>query len=205
MLRVHRIPFSTNVERVALAAAHKGLEIDWVDHDPGDRGALRSLSGQDLVPVLEHDGRVVVDSMVIVAHFEANWPKPALYPRAAAHRAEVEVFVDWFNRVWKVAPNAIDAELSRPEPDRDRIAALAVEMRGSLEIVEALLDGRACLMGDELTAADVAAFPFLKYALLSDPDDDERFHQILSEHLALGDDHPRIAAWIARCDALPRA
>jgi hypothetical protein len=24
VLRVHRIPFSTNVERVALAAAHKG-------------------------------------------------------------------------------------------------------------------------------------------------------------------------------------
>ena len=36
-MRVHRIPFSTNVERVALAAAHKGLAIEWVDHDPGDR------------------------------------------------------------------------------------------------------------------------------------------------------------------------
>ena len=30
-LRVWRIPYSTNVERVALAAGQKGLSIDWVD------------------------------------------------------------------------------------------------------------------------------------------------------------------------------
>jgi len=205
MLRVHRIPFSTNVERVALAAAHKGLEIEWVDHDPADRSALRALSGQDLVPVLEHDGRVIVDSTVILAHFEANWPEPALYPQDPARRAEVEVFVDWFNRVWKAPPNAIEAELGKPEPDLDRIVAWAAELRGSLALFEALLDGREYLMGDVLTAADVAAFPFVKYGVICDPDDDELFHQILIEHLALGDDHPRVAAWIRRMDALPRA
>ena len=59
VLRVHRIPFSTNIERVALAAGHKGLELEWVDHDPGVRSGVRELSGQDLVPVLELDGEVV--------------------------------------------------------------------------------------------------------------------------------------------------
>ena len=37
MISVHRIPFSTNVERVALAAGHKGVELEWVDHDDDDR------------------------------------------------------------------------------------------------------------------------------------------------------------------------
>ena len=59
--------------------------------------------------------------------------------------------------------------------------------------------------GDAVGVADVAAFPFLKYGVLYDPDDDEVFHRILIEHLALGDEHPRVAAWIARMDALPRA
>ena len=36
-IRVHRIAFSTNVERVALAAAHKGVSVEWVDVDPADR------------------------------------------------------------------------------------------------------------------------------------------------------------------------
>ena len=40
MTRVHRIPFSTNVERVALAAGHKGIELEWVDHRPDDRTAV---------------------------------------------------------------------------------------------------------------------------------------------------------------------
>ena len=205
MLRVHRIPFSTNVERVALAAAHKHLAIEWVDHDPSDRSAIRALSGQELVPVLERDDDVLIDSMAIVAHFEANRPEPALYPHDPAQRAGVEVFVDWFDRVWKVAPNAIDAELDRPEPDRDRIAAWEAELRGSLERFEALLSGRDFLMGDTLTAADIAAFPFLKYGVLYDPADDERFHRILIEHLRPGDEHPNLVAWIARMDALPRA
>ena len=65
-LCVHRIPFSTNVERVALAAAHKGIAIEWVDHDPADRSAIVALSGQPFVPVAELDGRVITDSPLIV-------------------------------------------------------------------------------------------------------------------------------------------
>jgi Glutathione S-transferase, N-terminal domain len=36
-VRIYRIPFSTNVERVALAAGYKGVPVDWVDVDPLDR------------------------------------------------------------------------------------------------------------------------------------------------------------------------
>jgi hypothetical protein len=38
-LRVHRVPHSTNVERVALALAYKGLAPTWVDGDPADRSS----------------------------------------------------------------------------------------------------------------------------------------------------------------------
>ena len=51
-LTVYRIPFSTNVERVALALAHKGVDVDWVDVDPNDRGPVVAITGQELVPVL---------------------------------------------------------------------------------------------------------------------------------------------------------
>jgi glutathione S-transferase len=68
-----------------------------------------------------------------------------------------------------------------------------------------MLDGRDFLMGTEVSAADLAAFPFLKYASLDpDPEDDEIFHRILAAHQQPGDDHPRLLAWIERIDALPR-
>ncbi len=203
MLRVHRIPFSTNVERVALAAAHKGLEVDWVDHDPRERSHLRELSGQELVPVLELDGEVVVDSMRIVARIESLVPDPSLYPPEPAARARVEIFVEWFNEVWKGPPNEIEAELRSPSPNDDRIAELGREMTESLDLFEALLAGRDYVLGD-FSAADCAAFPFLKYALWRDPEDDELFHRILEEHQSL-EGRPRLAAWIERVDERPRA
>ena len=199
-LRVHRIPFSTNVERVALAAAHKGVDVDWVDHDPADRSSIVALSGQAFVPVLELDGRVIVDSPVILRELERLVPDPPLWPAEPARRAEADVFVDWFNRVWKVAPNRMAEEPGAPGQ-----AAWAAELRGSLDRFEALLDGRGFVLGDALGIADVVAFPFLKYAASIQPDDPDRFHHILAEHLALGDGFPRLRGWIARCDALPRA
>jgi glutathione S-transferase len=199
-LRVHRIPFSTNVERVALAAAHKGVDVDWVDHDPADRSSIVALSGQAFVPVLELDGRVIVDSPVILRELERLAPDPPLWPAEPARRAEADVFVDWFNRDWKVAPNRMAEEPGAPEQ-----AAWAAELRGSLDRFEALLDGREFLLGDALGIADVVAFPFLKYAASIQRDDPDRFHHILAEHLALGDGFPRLRGWIARCDALPRA
>jgi glutathione S-transferase len=205
-MRVLRIPFSTNVERVALALAHKGIAVEWVDVDPADRSRVRELSGQDLVPVLQTDqNEVVVDSMRIVAWLESRRPDPPLWPADPARRAEVDVFIEWFNRVWKVPPNAIDAELRAPQPDRAKIDAWAEEMRAWLHWFEALFEGREHLMGDAFGAADVAAFPFLKYGLMRDPADDEPFHRILTENLPIEGAFPRLEGWIRRVDERPRA
>jgi maleylpyruvate isomerase len=206
-MRVFRIPHSTNVERVALALAHKSIPVDWVDIDPDDRSPVVAVSGQDLVPVLEADhGEVVVDSMRIVAWLEKRRPDPPLWPASAGRRAEVDVFVEWFNRVWKVPPNAMTAELADAAPDERRLEAWDAELRGWLHLFEAMLDGRDWLMGESVGAADLCAFPFLKWgAVDAAPPDAPRFEHILVEHIALGDDHPRTRAWIERMDRLPRA
>jgi glutathione S-transferase len=204
VLRVYRIPFSTNVERVSLALAHKGLEVEWVDVDADDRTPVEEVSGQPLVPVLVDDGRVVVDSTVILRYLEDVQPEPALFPGDEARRAELDVFLDWFNRVWKRPPNEIEAERAKPVPDEARIEELGRELTGSLGVFEALLAGRDYLFG-ELSAADCAAFPFLKYGVLYDDADTEEFHLILREFLALGGAYPRTEAWIRRVDAHPRA
>jgi glutathione S-transferase len=203
-LRISRIPFSTNVERVALALGHKGLTADWVDVDPSDRSEVERLSGQPLVPVLELDGRVIADSTAIIEELERLQPDPPLYPREPARRAEAEIFVDWFNRVWKRPPNELEAELTKPEPDRDTTERLGEQLAGALGRFESLLDGRDYLFGD-FGVADCIAFPFLKYAVIWDEGDGHRFHEILREAMRLDGRYPRFEAWIHRIDALPRA
>jgi glutathione S-transferase len=142
MLRLFRAPFSTNVERVALALAHKGLEVESVEISYSDRSPVIEVSGQPLVPVLVDGDEVISDSTRILRHLEASWPDPPLFPRDPARRAELDVFLEWFNEVWKLPPNAIEAELERDQPDHDRIAALSARMRGSLDLFEDMLDGR---------------------------------------------------------------
>ena len=62
LIRCFRIPFSTNVERVALAAGHKGVPIEWIDVDPEQRSPVEEVSGQPLVPVLIAGEEVLTDS-----------------------------------------------------------------------------------------------------------------------------------------------
>jgi glutathione S-transferase len=191
VLTLWRFPFSTNVDRVVLALAHKRLDYasEWVD--PADRSAVVALSGQPLVPVLVDDDEVVTDSARILEHLERRFPDPPLYPRDPARAAEVRIFVDWFDRIWKPAPNRLAAEGADP--------ALEAELRGHQDLFEALLAGREHLFGD-YGAADMIAWPFLRYAIDAERDDTDPFHQVLREHLSL-DGRPNLAAWIDRVAA----
>jgi glutathione S-transferase len=204
-LKLYRIPFSTNVERVALALAHKGIAVDYVDVEDADRSPVVEVSGQELVPVLVDGDLVLSDSPVILEYLEERFPEPSLYPADEPRRAEVRIFVEWFNHVWKRPPNLIAAEEEKPDPDRRRIAELERRITDTLPLFESLLAGRDHLFGDELTLADVVAFPFLKYAVVWEEGDEHRFHEILRDAMQLGDRYPRLAAWIARMDDLPRA
>jgi glutathione S-transferase len=205
VIRVWLIPFSTNVERVSLALAHKGLAAEAVEVDPDNRSEIVRLSGQELVPVADFDGEIVADSVAILRKIEELHPDPPLWPRERTRSAEMDVFIDWFNRVWKVAPNAIAEAIEGGAPDQFTIDAHATDMSAALEAFEALLDGRPYLLGDELSAADCIAFPFLKYAAVRDPADDELFHRVLEDYQQLDDAHAGLAAWIERVDAHPRA
>ena len=207
MLRLYGFRFSTNVERVALALAHKGLPAELVAVHPADRMPVRAVSGQDLVPVLDDDGTIVHDSTAILYHLEERFPEPPLFPSDPARRAEVDVFLDWFNRVWKRPPNVITNELEKPDTDTALVERMGEEMTAVLDVFERLLTGRDHLMGDEFSVADCAAWPFLRYATSGlDPSDSWLFHQVLVDRQAAVREgrHPQLAGWIDRVAARPR-
>ena len=201
-LRVHRVPFSTNVERIALACGIKGVEVEWVDHDPGDRSALIALSGQELVPVAEFGTDVVSDSPVILERLELEFPEPRLYPRDAAELALVQIFIEWFNEVWKGPPNALDDAYPSPHPAE---GPLLLRIAAWTDRIDDRLAKAPYLFGEEVGVADVVAYPFLRYAV--DPPhaaDEQPFHRILHEVLSPGE-HFGIDRWIDRMAALPQA
>ena len=202
MVRLVRAPWSTNVERVALALAHKGVEVESVVIDYSDRTKAIELSGQGLVPVLDDDGTVVADSRRILRHLEATRPDPPLFPSDPCRRAGLEVFMEWFDEVWKGPPNAIADALDEGTADPDEVARLGARMDAWQEVFEGFLTGPDYLLG-EFSAADCLAYPFLRYGALSESPDDETFHHVLIEHLTV-EGRPQLAAWIERMDRRPQ-
>ena len=194
-MKVYSVPFSTNCERIALAAGHKGLELEWIEVPDDDRSEVERVSGQSLVPVLVDGDTVLSDSPVIMRWFDELFPRAPLWPADEARRAEIDVFCDWFNRLWKRAPNLIAAGRD-PEKYGPRVTA-------SLDVFESLLAGRDYLFGD-FGVADVTAYPFLKYAVLWDEGDEHEFHRVLQRWLPI-EGHPRVEAWIHRVREHPRA
>lgn len=199
-LRLHRVAYSTNVERVALACGVKGVPVQWVDHADDDRYGVEVLSGQALVPVAEFGAEVVVDSTRIIERLDRDHPDPPLYPREPASRAAVETFIEWFNRVWKVPPNALAEDPHRPDSEQHR-----AQLRALTERFEAWLELRSFLWGAMLSAADVCAYPFLRYAVDQPAiDDPDPFHAVLHRELSR-EARPALEAWIGRIAHLPQA
>ena len=62
--------------------------------DGGQQNApnYRALNPQGLLPTLEHDGRVLTQSLAIIEYLDETWPEPHLLPADAETRAHVRAF-----------------------------------------------------------------------------------------------------------------
>jgi glutathione S-transferase len=192
-VKVWRIPFSTNCERVAIAAGVTGIPVDWVEVDAYDRAPVKEASGQGRVPIAELDGEIVVGSLNIIGRVA-----PQLWPDGRRMWSEVETFLEWFERVWM---QAIGVVFRNEDPERVQRAGQRLD--GYVERFDSLLDGREHLFGP-LTIADIAAYPFLKYATDRNPDDDYAVHDQMRAHQSI-EGRPNVAAWLARMAQLPQA
>lgn len=75
---------STAAYRVRIALSLKGVDYRQVSHDlrRGDQrdAAYLALAPHGLVPALEADGRVLIESPAILEWIDQRWPSPALLP-----------------------------------------------------------------------------------------------------------------------------
>jgi maleylacetoacetate isomerase len=79
--------------RVRIALNLKGLPFEYVPVHllKGEQfaAAFSALNPSQLVPVLEHDGHVLAQSLAIIEYLEEKYPQPPLLPHDALDRAYV--------------------------------------------------------------------------------------------------------------------
>jgi maleylacetoacetate isomerase len=98
MIRLHGYYRSSAAFRVRAALALKGIEFELVPHhlrkgeqrDPG----YMQLQPQGLVPALEIDGHVLIQSMAIIEYLDATRPEPPLLPPDEVGRARVRAIAE---------------------------------------------------------------------------------------------------------------
>ncbi len=87
-------------EKIRWALEYKGVEHERRSPPPGPHMAFalaKSRGASKTFPLLDLDGRTLLDSTDIVAALEERWPEPPLYPADPADRARALELEDFFD------------------------------------------------------------------------------------------------------------
>jgi glutathione S-transferase len=136
MLTLHNNAYSTCSQKVRLCLAEK--ELQWEDRQISFANSehlaptyLR-LNPNGVVPTLEHDGAVIIDSSVILEYLDEVYPDPPMAPRDAVGRAHLRAWLRYFEEVTTPAvrpPSFNQAFLKRYAALSDEAFADAVNRR----------------------------------------------------------------------------
>lgn len=187
--------------RARLALLWKGIEHEVFDIDPADRSTVVNASGQPLTPVLIHEGRVIYDSASIVRYLDANWPQgPRLFRTDREAMKSIER--------WELASQTSLHEglgicfdqFFSPEVDEAQIQRANRSISEAARCLEDTLESSGdFLLGDGVSAADIAIAPKVSYALL-DPSQENGhpIREFFAKHHRLEGEFERTRAWAAR-------
>jgi glutathione S-transferase len=103
-LVLYNAPQSTCSQRVRFTLHEKGLAFSELKLDLFSGDQLRpeylKINPNGVVPSLVHDGRVIIDSAVIIEYLSEVFPEPtALVPRDAVARAAMRSFIRYADEV----------------------------------------------------------------------------------------------------------
>jgi len=161
MRTLYHVEVSTFSRRVRLALAHKGLDVELRDcrTDEKNLAELKRLSPLAMTPVLDDEGRVIMDSHAIAQYLDAVYPDaPRLFPLAPDALAEtlavttavefaMTTLVDVGTRYFDLRNDAAWARISAERIGRAQDAIDSVAKRST----------RQFLAADAWSAADIWA------------------------------------------------
>ena len=134
---------SPNVFRAALALEEKGLKYE-LDSDIRSESFMKK-SRWGLMPVLEHDGVVIGESLAILEYLEEKFPQVPLLPKDPVARARVRAWM------YHLLFDLINPRLQALQGNAGAKETFLTALRD----VNNELKGREFLVGDRVTLADL--------------------------------------------------
>ena len=144
-------------EKVRIVLAMKKVPYDIIDVRKDDRKSLIEYTGQRKVPSVDYNGECVIDSTVISARLEKDYPSTSIYPEGAASKGLCLALEDWSDEVLIHANHA----MRRAETPEARKKAEA-EWDVHFNTLDLLYSGKKFVF-ERMTLADAAIFSQLHY------------------------------------------
>ncbi|MEM0954093.1 MAG: glutathione S-transferase family protein [Pseudomonadota bacterium] len=95
-LQLHQFQISPFAAKVRRALHYKGLDFDPINYAAADMGRIRkTVSRSGKLPVLDHQGSLIVDSTNILRYLETTFPDKPLLPDSPAERSRIHFLEDW--------------------------------------------------------------------------------------------------------------
>ena len=146
-------------------------EFRFVDLFKGEqrRPEFLQITPLGKVPVLQTEHGTLFESGAI-CRYAANLADSALYPQDKFQRALVDQWMDfmschlgrWFNTLF--FERVIKTSIGLGEPDQKTIDEATRFADEQLKVLDAHLQGRAFLLGESLSIADLFAFAYIEQA-----------------------------------------
>ncbi len=164
--RLHCFAQSGNCYKAALLMELAGADWEpvFVDyfHDGSRTPEYREINEMGEAPVLEHDGRRLTQSGVLLDFLSQRYRD--FGPKSEAERLEILRWILWDNHkftsyiaTWRFLMAFVDAE----KRDAGVIAFLEGRSRNSLAILDRHLTDRPFILGDRMTTADLSCIGYL--------------------------------------------
>lgn len=144
-------------EKVRIVFAMKKVPYDIVDVRKDDRKSLIEYTGQRKVPSMDYNGKCVIDSTIISALLEKDYPANSIYPEGAVNKGVCLALEDWSDEVLIHANHAI-RRADTPEARKKAEEEWAVHFK----TLDQIYAGKKFIF-DRMSLADAAIFSQLHY------------------------------------------
>jgi glutathione S-transferase len=192
--------------RVLLALEVKGLKYEshLLRSEAGDldSAAFRRLNPRGCVPTLNDGELVLIDSLAILAYLDRAYPDTSLFGRSAraagAIWGQILEFTDYLEPHSKGIVKAFYA--GEPENQRAEIAERLGKVHGELARIEEVVRRGPWFMEDQISAADIVVYPFLKSLFRAAAKPEAQAFSL--DLLPLSTRYPAIERWMGHIEAL---
>ena len=144
-------------EKVRIVFALKKVPYEIVDVRKDDRKSLLEYTNQRKVPTVNYNGECVIDSTVISARLEKDYPANSIYPEGGADKGLCLALEDWSDEVLIHANHA----MRRADTPEARKKA-EDQWDAHFNTLDQIYSGKKFIF-DRITIADMAIFSQLHY------------------------------------------